>query len=309
MQAGFDAINAMPYVDATQLASHPVACIDCHDPDTMDLRITRPALIEGLAELKASQGVADYDVNRDATNQEMRSFVCAQCHVEYYFAGEGKTLTFPWAKGTDIDDVYQYYTEIGFTDFSHALTEAPIVKAQHPEFEAWSAGVHAANGVTCADCHMNYQRQGAEKVSNHTVTTPMDDVNGTCGVCHTASEQVMRDQVTTIQNRYLVSRDRALDAVTQLIAAIELAKTDGTPAGQIEAALQYQRQANFYADYGYSENSYGFHAPDYFQRIFAQAIDAARQGQLVLVGVDPASLEASQVAQANLDSVGESGLK
>src|SRR5690606_22614554 len=79
---GFEKINAMTYPEARALVEHPVACIDCHDPETMALRVTRPAFMEGMRALKASQGVEDYDVNRDATHQEMRAFVCGQCHDE-----------------------------------------------------------------------------------------------------------------------------------------------------------------------------------------------------------------------------------
>ena len=290
--------------------AQPIGCIDCHDPATMRLRVTRPALIIGLNALKASQGVQNYDVNRDATTQEMRTYVCAQCHVEYYFAPappagtdlpagapRPNTLVFPWKQGTNIDQEYAYYmnpdpaTGKPFTDFTSSLTGAAVLKAQHPEFECWSEGVHAANGVTCADCHMAYTRVGSQKVSNHDVASPMNDIAGTCGTCHTASETVMRNQVLTIQSRYIASRDQALDALTQFIAAIKAAKDSGTvPQAQIDAALQYQNKASFYVDYGYSENSFGFHAPDYFQRIFMESIDASRQGQLVLMGADPATL-------------------
>ena len=93
----------MPYQEATKLVSHPVACIDCHHPETMQLRITRPAFIEGIKALKASEGVKDYDVN-SATAQEMRTYVCAQCHVEYYFKGDEKRLVFPWTKGLKVED-------------------------------------------------------------------------------------------------------------------------------------------------------------------------------------------------------------
>ncbi|MCL2653324.1 MAG: ammonia-forming cytochrome c nitrite reductase subunit c552 [Propionibacteriaceae bacterium] len=309
------------YVKAAGM-DQPIGCVDCHDPATMNLRVTRPAFINGMAAMKAAQGVANYDVNKDATTQEMRTFVCAQCHVEYYFAPAApagttapdnalpaNTLVFPWANGgNDIDSIFAYYTDPTnfpatgkpFTDFTNALTGANVLKAQHPEFEAWSQGVHAANGVTCADCHMPYQRVGNQKVSNHDVESPMNDINGTCGTCHTASEQSLRDQVTTIQARYTASRDQAMDALTQFINAIAAAKASGTvPQSQIDAALTYQNKASFYADYGYSENSYGFHAPDYFQRIFMESIDASRQGQLVLQGVDPATLAPSDVTVAN----------
>jgi nitrite reductase (cytochrome c-552) len=299
-------MNKMTYADAAKYAKGPVSCIDCHDPDTMALRVTRPALINGL---KALKNDPNYDVNASATTQEMRTYVCAQCHIEYYFAGDAKTLTAPWANGVDADNVFDYYQTIQFGDFTHAKTDASIIKIQHPEFETWSEGVHAANGVTCADCHMPYQREGSQKVSNHDVASPMDNINGTCGKCHTASEQVLKDRVTTIQNRHILSRDKALDALTKLIAAIEKAKTDGTPQTQIDLAMQYHRQAGMYTDWVYSENSYGFHAPDYMQRLANEALDAAYKGQLALLGVPADQLAASDVATTNAGEIEKSGHK
>ena len=48
---GFELMNQMPYVEARKLVTHPVACIDCHDPATMQLRVTRPGFIVGLRAL------------------------------------------------------------------------------------------------------------------------------------------------------------------------------------------------------------------------------------------------------------------
>ena len=102
---GFEAMNQMPYTEARKLISHSVACIDCHDPATMQLRITRPGFLEGIRALKASQGVPDYDPNKMATRQEMRSYVCGQCHVEYYFKGPEKRLVYPWANGIKVEQI------------------------------------------------------------------------------------------------------------------------------------------------------------------------------------------------------------
>ncbi len=164
---GFEAINRMPYAEARKAVKHPVACIDCHDPDTMQLRVTRPAFMEGIRALKASQGVANYDVNTMATRQEMRAFVCGQCHVEYYFKGAEKRLVYPWAKGIRVENILDYYEEVGHKDWTHADSGADALKAQHPEFEMWNQGIHARSGVACADCHMPYLRQGALKISDH----------------------------------------------------------------------------------------------------------------------------------------------
>lgn len=291
-KAGFDKVNHMTYQQASKLVDHPVACIDCHDPKTMQLRITRPAFAEGIKALKASQGIKDFDVNKQATAQEMRSFVCAQCHVEYYFKGKGKTLTFPWAKGVNLDQIYAYYQEEGFTDWEHKTTGAPMLKAQHPEFDMWNQGVHAKAGVSCADCHMPYTAVGAQKVSDHWVRSPMLNVNRSCQVCHHASEDELKARVDTIQTRVQTVRDSSFDALTELIADIEASKKAGVSADRIQAAQSWHRKASFYIDYVVSENSTGFHAPEESIKYLQTATDAVRKGQLALVGkekMDPSA--------------------
>lgn len=136
MRSGFEKLNAMPYHEAChvtgvggkELIQHPNSYVDYHDFATMALRVTRPAFIEGIAALKRSQGVADYDVHRDATRQNMRTFVCAQCHVQYYFKGTGKTVTYPRSKGTRIEEIEAHYDEIGFSDWTHGITGAKALK-------------------------------------------------------------------------------------------------------------------------------------------------------------------------------------
>lgn len=287
LKDGFDKLNKMTYQQATAQATHPVSCIDCHDPKTMALRITRPAFMEGIKVYKATQGIKDYDVNRDATVQEMRSFVCGQCHVEYYFKGPEKTLTYPWSKGLTVDNALAYYDEVKFKDFTHKLTGANVLKAQHPEFETFQQGVHAKAGVACADCHMPYLRQGAVKVSDHQVRSPILSINRSCQGCHPVPEDELRSRVDQIQSRFVASRDTTFNALIQQIKDIETAQTNGTPKAQIDAARNYQRKAQFFLDYVEAENSTGFHAPGYSLRVLNDATDAARLGQLALAGILP----------------------
>jgi nitrite reductase (cytochrome c-552) len=281
---GFEALNAMSWDDAATTINHPVACIDCHDPQTMQLRITRPGLIEGLRALKASEGIANYDVNRDASRQEMRNFVCAQCHVEYYFKGDEKRLVFPWHRGLRADSMYAFFTEVGFSDWTHKLTGAPSLKAQHPEYEMFMQGTHAAAGVTCTDCHMPMRREGAMKITDHHVRSPLLNVNRSCQTCHRASEGELLDRVHTIQDRHHEMIDRALAALMALIDDLErLNRAEGeTP--RVLAAREFQRRAAWYLDFVEAENSNGFHAPQEAARLLQMSIDYARQGQLALAG-------------------------
>lgn len=304
--AGFDEMNKLAYDEAAQHAGGPIACIDCHDPETMELRITRPAFMNGIADLKASEGIENYDVNRDATTQEMRSYVCAQCHVEYYFDGDdGNKLTFPWAEGIHIDDIWEYYQKDGHIDFEHAITEAPILKAQHPEFDIWTQGVHADAGVSCADCHMSYDRAGAQKVTDHQIGSPLHNTNQSCGTCHSDDAEVMEARVVTIQDRFVVSRNQTFDALVSLIYNIEEAMENGVDEEAIDLAREYQNKASFYLDYVYSENSYGFHAPDYMQSILMSSMDASRNGELALTGKTREELEPSDVTQKYAEDIEE----
>jgi nitrite reductase (cytochrome c-552) len=280
--AGFEKMNQMPYAEARKLVQHPVACIDCHDPRTMQLRVTRPGFLEGIRALKASQGVANYDPNTMATRQEMRAFVCGQCHVEYYFKGPEKRLVYPWSKGLNADNILAYYEENGHKDWTHADSGAPALKAQHPEFEMWNQGIHARSGVACADCHMPYKREGALKISDHHVRSPLLNLSRACQTCHKWPEEELRARVETIQERTFQMRNLAMDALVELIGDIQKARAAGRTDTQLAGAQKYQRKAQFLLDFVEAENSTGFHAPQEAARLLAESIDYSRKGQLTV---------------------------
>jgi nitrite reductase (cytochrome c-552) len=279
---GFEHLNQMTFQEARKLVTHPITCIDCHTADTMQLRVTRPGFIEGIRALKAAQGIQDYDVNTMATRQEMRTYVCGQCHVEYYFQGPEKRLVYPWAKGLQVDNILAYYDETHFKDWVHADTGAPVLKAQHPEFELWNQGIHARSGVACADCHMPYIRVGATKISDHHVRSPLLNINHACQSCHRWPEAELQARVETIQERTYKLRSLAMDALIDLINDLKAARTAGKTDEQLAQARDFQRKAQFYLDFIEAENSMGFHAPQEAARILGASIDFSRQGQVAL---------------------------
>jgi nitrite reductase (cytochrome c-552) len=300
IQKGFEIVCKMPIQEAWTLVKHPVSCIDCHDPKTLQLRVQRPAFLAGIKALAASDDPVphlksielwrekgrkgEYDVNALASRQEMRSFVCAQCHVEYYFKGENKLVTYPWHRGLKADQIEQYYDkDAKWTDYTHAETKAKILKAQHPEFEMWSQGIHARAGVACADCHMPYVREGAVKVSDHQVRSPMLNTARACQTCHRSEEKELEDRVRVIQKRTRDLMDRAENAVIDLIDAIKAARTRGATDEQLAVALERHRQSQWRVDFVNAENSMGFHAPQEAARLLGEAIDYARQGEVQAV--------------------------
>jgi nitrite reductase (cytochrome c-552) len=281
--------------------AHPVTCADCHDPKTMSLKVTRPGFIEGIQALansaaptphlpsierwRAGGKKQPYDPNADATRTEMRSYVCAQCHVEYYCSSQ-MPLTFPWGKGLKVGEQEQFWNEVKFADgqrffdYKHAETGAPILKAQHPEFELWSQGVHARAGVSCADCHMPYVRDGSTKVSDHWVRSPLLNINRACQTCHKTSEEEIKARVDAIQQRNFDLMQRGGTAIVALIDAIVAAKKEGATPEQLQEALELQRKAQWRLDFIAAENSMGFHAPQEAAMVLGEAIDYARQGEI-----------------------------
>jgi nitrite reductase (cytochrome c-552) len=284
---GFEEMNKLPYDEARALVDHPVSCIDCHDPETMQLRITRPAFIEGIKKIKAAQeGISNYDVNTMASRQEMRAYVCGQCHVEYYFQGPEKRLVYPWDNGLKADQILAYYDapapQDRHKDWIHADTQAPVLKAQHPEFEMWNQGIHARSGVACADCHMPYMRVGALKISDHWVRSPLLNIDNACQTCHNFSETELKDRVETIQTNTFSMRNMAMDALMDLIGDIKTEIAAGRPDEELARARDFQRKAQFLLDFIEAENSMGFHASQEAARILAQSIEYVRRGQNAL---------------------------
>ena len=146
----------------------------------------------------------------------------------------------------------------------------------------WSQGIHARSGVACADCHMPYQREGAIKISDHFVRSPLLNVSKTCLVCHHFTEEELKARVDIIQERNHSLLVRAEDAVVDLINVLAAAKASGVNDAQLQAARELQRSAQWRVDFVSSENSMGFHAPQEASRILGEAIDLARKGQIEL---------------------------
>jgi nitrite reductase (cytochrome c-552) len=272
-QMGMEAYDATPFAELGQHINDSVGCANCHDAETMQLVVTNPALDNALK----AQGI-DW---KTLTRQEMRTVVCANCHVEYYFAGEGKLLVFPWANGTTIEAISQYYMDIGFKDWEHAESGAPMIKMQHPEYEFYTAGsTHYNAGVSCADCHMPYTRDGAAKFSTHNVQSPLLNAQAACGACHSNVEYVV-GRVNIIQDTVWATMSTTEDALVATINTIAAAAAaPGVDEGLLAEARELHREAQLRWDFIAAENSMGFHNPEEALRILADAINLAYQAQL-----------------------------
>jgi nitrite reductase (cytochrome c-552) len=277
-EMGMEAYDAMMFQQMTDSGqiNNAIGCANCHEAGTMRLIVTNPAL---EAALKA-QGQDWTTFSR----QEMRTVVCANCHVEYYFVGDHKVLTFPWADGKNIEEIYNYYNDVNgkqFSDWTYPDTNIPMLKAQHPEYEMFTAdSTHYKAGVSCADCHMPYTRDGAAKFSTHDVHSPLLNPEAACGQCHTDTEYVVR-RVNEIQDQVYNTKLATENALVDSLNAIKLATANANAdAAMLDEARQLHRKAQFFWDFVSAENSMGFHNPEYILKILSEATDLARQAQM-----------------------------
>jgi len=262
-----------------------IGCADCHNNKTMDLQISRPALIEAFER----QG---RDITK-ATHQEMRSLVCAQCHVEYYFnknlpGKEGVPyLTLPWDKGMGVDAMLAYYDEIDFNDWTHKISKAPMLKAQHPGYETWITGTHAKNGVTCADCHMPYKSEGGQKFSDHHMQSPLNNMANSCLVCHRQSETELKETVFDKMRKVVEQRDQLEKSL--VMAHVEAGKAweNGATEEQMKPILKDIRHAQFRWDYAAAAHGAAFHNSLEILRVISTGQEDAQEARLKLAVLLP----------------------
>jgi len=257
---------------------HPIGCGDCHDAKTMNLHISRPALIEAFER-------TGKDISK-SSHQEMRTLVCAQCHVEYYFNKkkiEGvQYLTFPWDNGQQVENIEKYYDNIEFSDWTHAMSKAPMLKAQHPCYEIYLTGTHASRGVSCADCHMPYMSEGGQKFTDHHIQSPLNNVANSCQVCHREETDKLIKDVYERQDKIIENRDKLEELLVRAHNEAKLAWEKGATELEMKEILSDIRHAQWRWDYSAASHGASFHSPVETGRIISTGIVIAQEARIKL---------------------------
>ena len=268
---GLDNYYGTKWEDLYSTFKESIGCLDCHDPKTMDLQVKRPALVEAFNR-------RGKDI-RKATHQELRSLVCAQCHVEYYFKDK-KHLTFPWDKGLAVEDMEKYYDGIKHVDFVNPLSKARMLKAQHPDWELAQTGIHFQRGLSCADCHMPYRAEGGVKFTDHWVQSPLNNMQTACMVCHNESAATLRKNVEDRQDRIQELRGQAEDALVRAHIEAKAAWKAGATEAEMADALLDIRHSQWRWDFVSASIGAAFHAPLECARILGSSINLAQEARL-----------------------------
>ena len=266
-----------------------IGCADCHDNKTGELGVRRPYLDRALV-------AAGLPTFADSTHQEKRNLVCAQCHVEYYFKTtewtdnngskkEAKVVTLPWQNGLTAEGAEAYYDAENFSDWTHKLSNTPMLKAQHPGYELYKTGIHAQKGVSCADCHMPYTQEGSVKYSDHQLQNPLNTMDRSCMTCHRENESKLKEIVHRKYERKDQLHELAMDNLAKAHLETAKAMQAGATDEELKGVRADIRSGQWKWDYAVASHGSFFHAPEETLRLLSVANESAMQARLKLVSI------------------------
>ncbi|MFA0749818.1 MAG: hypothetical protein SLRJCFUN_000221 [Candidatus Fervidibacter sp.] len=303
-----------------EMRDYGASCTHCHDPHATQLRLINKALLAAIAERGVNPYWAEKNAKSfdDADRQQKETLLCAQCHVEYV-CGPGvdkKTrFVFSWRKVRDLDAFYR--EQFGYQqDWVHAIIGEPLIKSQHPETETFWESKYERAGASCVTCHMPKVKVNGRLLTSHWLTSPLKYLDRfvqgkplgayPCGECHSVPPTVLRAQVLRVQRHVDEVQKRVQQALSDSIDAIasaKQAKQAGKPVNEqlLRQAVRWHQWAHLrWENLVVSENSMGFHNPEEVLKELSEALDYARQAQLLaLQAIGQITQAARQGAQGS----------
>ncbi len=283
---------SMPYFEAVKKIPENyrelgATCIDCHEGKTMKLNISRWTLKEAVQAFR----------KKKFNHQEMRSLVCAQCHVTYIVSKDKEMKStgvfFPWQKSRwgaiSIENIIEIIeSSPSFKEWKQEVTGFKLGYIRHPEFEFFSyRSVHWNAGVSCADCHMPYKLVEGSKISDHNIMSPLKNGLRACRFCHLQPVDQLKKEVLLIQDRTMSLLLRAGYQTARVAKLFELLHKEQAKGKTFDKGL-YRKAKSFYEEAFYrvvfmgAENSVGFHNPTEGERILGDAIAFASRSESLL---------------------------
>ena len=259
-----------------------LGCGDCHKTASPDFAKGKPELT--LSRPYAERAMETIGKPFDKAGRfDQQSMVCGQCHVEYYFDGKDKAVKFPWDDGMKVEDMEKYYDAITFSDWTNSLSKAPMLKAQHPEYETWSVGIHGKNNVTCIDCHMpKVQNAEGKLYTDHKIGNPFDNFPQTCANCHTQDKASLQNVVAERKKAINGLKIKVEDQLVRAHFEAKAAWDAGATEAEMKPILSDIRHAQWRWDLAIASHGIHMHAPEEGLRMLGIAMDKAADARTKL---------------------------
>ena len=250
-----NAAYQMAFEDALAQINEPISCYNCHANTGSELVVTHTYLADAMG--------------GDLEKVDPATLACAQCHVEYYFDPATKATTLPYQDLASMhpDAILKYYNEEllvdgqPFADYTNPRTGVRQIKVQHTEFETYmgQGSVHATT-FTCADCHMGEAvADNGTTYTSHTWTSPLQNqalIDNSCSACHKDLAGMVKDIQERMEERTIAIGNQLEELTEKLAAAVESGEYTEE---ELDAIRAVARDAQFYWDFVFVENSEGAH--------------------------------------------------
>ena len=245
-------VYSMAFDEVMAQMTQPISCYTCHGADdgnggkmVVTHQYVNEALGANVSEIKAA------------------SLSCGQCHIEYYFTPEDSEAMMPYHSKAEMtpEAILAYYDSMGFFDWEQPGTGTKMLKAQHPELETWAYGKHAAM-LSCADCHMpTVTMENGMQYHDHHLVSPLQNevLLAKCAACHGSTEntialvQDIQAKVTARETEVGNLLSGLKDKLTETVSAGQMGEED------LNAVRKLHREAQWFFDFCYVENSEGAH--------------------------------------------------
>ena len=264
---------------AEVVGKNTIGCLDCHAAEDASLRHARDWLDEGLA----------HGTFANIDPYGRTDLVCAQCHTNYHFHAETRKIVLPWTTGLTVEAQLEHYDAARRSDeWVHPQTGALIAKIQHPEYELYHEGqevnIHSSLGLQCTDCHMpKATGSNGEKYTEHHWTSPLTHVEKTCMGCHGDwSPEITKVRAEGVQGRIYHLQNRIGWDLAEFIQDVARARRNGIDEVRLSRLQQIHREAQFYWDFIWVENSNGFHNWNEAARVLDKADVLIQEGMSIL---------------------------
>lgn len=267
-------VYSMPFEEVEALMEENISCYTCHGNEAGD-----------AGKLVVTHSYVNKALGDAASAIDPATLSCGQCHIEYYFTPEDSETMMPYhdVESMTPEAILAYYDAIDFADWTQESTGTRLLKAQHPETETFLQGKHAAL-LNCADCHMPMEMSDDGTVyHSHLLVSPLENESllQNCATCHGDTDMV--SLVRGIQDRVTARETEVGNELSDLKDTLSAAVSEGTMGeAELESIRQLHREAQWFFDFCYVENSEGAHNSELSMRCLDTSENKIKEAMALL---------------------------
>ena len=276
-------VYSRPFDDVMGQMTQAISCYTCHGDDKGN-----------NGQIVITHSYVDKALGENASAIDPKTLNCGQCHIEYYFTPEDSETMMPYSSKEEMtpEAILAYYDEKGFSDWEQPGTGTKMLKAQHPEMETFLASTHATMGLNCSSCHMAEEKaEDGTTYHSHYLVSPLksETLMATCASCH-GSADAAKALVTSTQEKVTARETETGNRLSELKDTLTAAVSEAKMTEEeLDAVRKLHREAQWFFDFCYVENSEGAHNSKLSIRCLDTADEKIAEAMTLLTGEAPAA--------------------